>query len=211
MLPPQPGRHGWPNARTRTSRRPGRAVANGRIATSHFRDEIAALLLSVEERQAVERDRNDSPPDAVRERLAWERLQACAGGMAPRTLLIDDAVRTAGHRQLVIGQVITTLAEIAALPPSAAPWSFNVDAEDHECPFRVARLRSPTRPRPADPSDPDRLTHEAPPLPCQRQAGSRSAPGLVVRRTAPAGQPVLLTPYYEDRRRCRSRSATTRG
>jgi Leucine carboxyl methyltransferase len=80
----------------------GRAVADGLIAPGYFRDQIAVLLLSPEERAVVERARDDTPPSATRERLAWERMRACADGMVPRTVLIDDAVRGAGHRQLVI-------------------------------------------------------------------------------------------------------------
>jgi methyltransferase (TIGR00027 family) len=80
----------------------GRAVADGLMAPGCFRDRIAALLLTPEERAVVERARDDTPPSATRERLAWERVRACAEGMVPRTVLIDDAVRGAGHRQLVI-------------------------------------------------------------------------------------------------------------
>src|SRR5581483_2300878 len=80
----------------------GRAVADGLMAPDVFRDQIAALLLTPEERAVVERARDPTPPSALRERLAWERLRACAEGMVPRTVLIDDAVRESGHRQLVI-------------------------------------------------------------------------------------------------------------
>ena len=81
----------------------GRAVADGRIAPDHFRDPIAAQLLTPDERRAVDRARDDTPPASGRERLAWERLRACAEGMVPRTVLIDDllvaalAPRHAGH------------------------------------------------------------------------------------------------------------------
>ena len=80
----------------------GRAVADGLIAPDHFHDEIAALLLTPDERAVVERARDGTPPSEPRERLAWERLRACAEGMVPRTVLIDNAVRRVGHRQLVI-------------------------------------------------------------------------------------------------------------
>ena len=80
----------------------GRAVADGRLAPGRFADEIALLLLSAEERNAVEGARDDTPPAAPRDRLAWERLRACAEGMVPRTVVIDDAVSAASHAQLVI-------------------------------------------------------------------------------------------------------------
>ena len=50
----------------------------------------------------VERARDGTPPSEWRDRLAWERLRACAERMVPRTVLVDSAVRGAGHRQLVI-------------------------------------------------------------------------------------------------------------
>jgi methyltransferase (TIGR00027 family) len=80
----------------------GRAVADGLMAPGYFRDQIAVLLLAPEERAMVERARDDTPPAATRERLAWQRVRACAEGMVPRTVLIDDAVRRAGHLQVVI-------------------------------------------------------------------------------------------------------------
>jgi methyltransferase (TIGR00027 family) len=80
----------------------GRAVADGRMAPDCFADPVAQLLLTPEEQADVQRARDDTPPPATRERLAWERLRACAEGMVPRTVRIDDAVRAAGHHQLVI-------------------------------------------------------------------------------------------------------------
>ncbi len=80
----------------------GRAVADGLMAPGTFRDQIAALLLTPDERAVVERARDGTPPSDLGDRLAWERLRACAEGMVPRTVLVDAAVRGAGHRQLVI-------------------------------------------------------------------------------------------------------------
>lgn len=80
----------------------GRAVADGRMAPDHFGDPIAAQLLTTDERRAVDSARGDTPPASGRERLAWERLRACAEGMVPRTVLIDEAVRATSPRQLVI-------------------------------------------------------------------------------------------------------------
>jgi methyltransferase (TIGR00027 family) len=72
------------------------------MAPGSFRDPVAALLLTPEERVVVDRARDAAPPSPARERLGWERLRACAEGMVPRTVLIDDAVRAAGHRQVVL-------------------------------------------------------------------------------------------------------------
>jgi methyltransferase (TIGR00027 family) len=80
----------------------GRAVASGRLATEQFRDDAAAQLLTVAEREAVDRARLDVPPAGTAERLSWERLRACAEGMVPRTIMIDDAIRVANNPQLVI-------------------------------------------------------------------------------------------------------------
>lgn len=80
----------------------GRAVADGLMAPGTFRDQIAALLLTPDERAVVKRARDGTPPSDLRDRLAWERLRACAEGMVPRTVLVDDTVRGASHRQLVI-------------------------------------------------------------------------------------------------------------
>ncbi|MGB9377913.1 MAG: class I SAM-dependent methyltransferase [Mycobacteriales bacterium] len=80
----------------------GRAVADGLMVPDRFSDPIAADLLTPDEREAVERARDTTPPSQAAERLAWERLRACAEGMVPRTILIDDAVRAADHRQVVI-------------------------------------------------------------------------------------------------------------
>lgn len=80
----------------------GRAVADGLMAPGTFRDPIAALLLMSDERAVVERARDGTAPSDLRDRLARERLRACAEAMVPRTVLVDRAVRGAGHRQLVI-------------------------------------------------------------------------------------------------------------
>ncbi len=80
----------------------GRAVADGRLSPDHYRDAVASLLLTPDERISVERARDDTPPADVRARLEWERLRACAQGMVPRTVVIDGAIRSAGADQLVI-------------------------------------------------------------------------------------------------------------
>ncbi len=80
----------------------GRAVADGRIAPGRFHDPVSALLLRADERVVVEQVRRNIRPTDWRQRLAVERVEACAEGMVPRTVSIDDAIRSAGTRQLVL-------------------------------------------------------------------------------------------------------------
>ena len=119
----------------------GRAVADGRLAPDHFRDRIAALLLTSDERRAVDRARDDTPPASGRERLAWERLRACAEGMVPRTVLIDEAVRATAPPQLVIvGAGLDTrpwrLRELA----HTHVYSVDQPASQADCRLRAAGL-----------------------------------------------------------------------
>jgi methyltransferase (TIGR00027 family) len=80
----------------------GRAYADGRAAVGRFADPVAVQLLRDDERRAVERARAADLPGDVRERLAVETIRAVAEGMVARTVAIDEAVRTAAHRQVVI-------------------------------------------------------------------------------------------------------------
>ncbi len=80
----------------------GRAVGDGRLAVGRFEDRVAAQLLHPDELAAVERARGAAPSSDWRDRLASESLRACAEVVVPRTVAIDDAVREADHRQVVI-------------------------------------------------------------------------------------------------------------
>ncbi len=87
----------------------GRALADGRVATHNgaFADPTALALLRDDERDEVTRAAAaPEPPRGMQPRIAWEMLHANAEVMAPRTLAIDEAVRTAvadGHgAQLVL-------------------------------------------------------------------------------------------------------------
>jgi methyltransferase (TIGR00027 family) len=80
----------------------GRAVGDGRLAVGRFEDPVAAQLLRPDELAAVERARAAVPPTDWCDRLAMESLRACAEVVVPRTVAIDDAVREADHRQVVI-------------------------------------------------------------------------------------------------------------
>jgi methyltransferase (TIGR00027 family) len=77
-------------------------VGDGRFAVGRFDDPVAAQLLRPDELVLVERARAAVPPTDWRERLATESLRACAEVVVPRTVAIDDAVREADHRQVVI-------------------------------------------------------------------------------------------------------------
>jgi methyltransferase (TIGR00027 family) len=80
----------------------GRAVADGRLAVGRFSDPVASRLLRPDELEVVARARSGDLPTAWRERLEVERVAACGELMAPRTVAIDDAVRRAANRQVVI-------------------------------------------------------------------------------------------------------------
>lgn len=80
----------------------GRAAAEGRLAVGHFTDPVAADLLTLEERVAVDQVRAGTPPQGWAERSTYESVRACAEIVAPRTVAIDDAIRSHPHLQLVV-------------------------------------------------------------------------------------------------------------
>jgi methyltransferase (TIGR00027 family) len=116
----------------------GRAVADGRLAVGRFADPVASQLLRPEERVAVEQARSGVPPAHWRERLAIESLVRCAEVVVPRTVAIDDAIREAGHEQVVIvGAGLDSRPwRLAALREAA------VFAVDHPASQAEARKRS---------------------------------------------------------------------
>jgi methyltransferase (TIGR00027 family) len=80
----------------------GRAVAHDRLAVGRFDDPVARRLLRPDELAPVEVARSGEAPTDWRLRLDVESVRACAEVVVPRTVVIDDAVRAAGHRQVVI-------------------------------------------------------------------------------------------------------------
>jgi methyltransferase (TIGR00027 family) len=80
----------------------GRAVADGRLAVGRFGDPVSAKLLRPEERMPVQTARSATRPADWRERVAVESLVSCAEVVVPRTVAIDEAIREAGHRQVVV-------------------------------------------------------------------------------------------------------------
>ncbi|MEX0429529.1 class I SAM-dependent methyltransferase [Nocardioides sp. DS6] len=79
-----------------------RAVADGRIAVGRFSDPVAVRLLDGDERAGVARARSSERPTTFADRVPDEMLRATAEHMAVRTIAVDEAVRAAGHRQLVL-------------------------------------------------------------------------------------------------------------
>ncbi len=120
----------------------GRAVADGVLAPDRFHDPVAVQLLTDDERAAVTRARQAEPPSTARDRLAWERLRACAEGMVPRTVLIDGAVQTAGHPQLVIvGAGLDTRPWRMSELGDTEVYSVDHAASQADCRRRAAALR----------------------------------------------------------------------
>ena len=80
----------------------GRAVAHLRGTVPGFSDPTAMTLLPREARERVERFRNGPPPATAREKFAHKFLERRSQMMAVRTVAIDQAVREADARQVVI-------------------------------------------------------------------------------------------------------------
>ena len=83
----------------------GRAAADGRLAPARFHDPVARHLLREDERAVVDAARTDEKVVEGGMRMAVESVRACAEVVAPRTVLIDDAVVAAvasGVGQVVI-------------------------------------------------------------------------------------------------------------
>ncbi|HET8600202.1 MAG TPA: class I SAM-dependent methyltransferase [Segeticoccus sp.] len=79
----------------------GRAAAHGLLAPDRFADPVAAELLHPDELAVVEQVRADGAT-GHRSGFEVELVRGCAEVLVPRTLAIDEAVRDAGHRQLVV-------------------------------------------------------------------------------------------------------------
>ncbi len=78
-----------------------RAIAHEASLLREFSDPTALALLPEESRKMVEAHRR-GPPKGVRARFGYEFMVARAAMMAVRTVLVDEAVRTAASRQVVI-------------------------------------------------------------------------------------------------------------
>src|SRR5580765_111086 len=80
----------------------GRAAADGRYAAGRFADPVAWDLLDPAERGVVELVRDDGAVPGPGERIAYELVRRTAVGMVPRTIAIDEAVRSGPNAQVVI-------------------------------------------------------------------------------------------------------------
>ncbi|GED99578.1 hypothetical protein nbrc107696_00250 [Gordonia spumicola] len=78
-----------------------RAVADGRLAVGRFADPVAVRLLDENERRPVESARGGRIDD-WRDRIVNEFLLSTVDVLVSRTVTIDDAVRVAGHSQVVV-------------------------------------------------------------------------------------------------------------
>lgn len=80
----------------------GRAAADGRIAVDRYSNPVARLLLTPEEQEEVNRARQEPHTHGalgVRARISVESVTACAEVVVPRTVAVDDAVRTERDRR----------------------------------------------------------------------------------------------------------------
>ncbi|MFD7484637.1 class I SAM-dependent methyltransferase [Streptomyces mirabilis] len=80
----------------------GRAAADGRLAAGRFADAVAVRLLRPPERAPVDEVRAGTPSTGWKARATYEGVRACAEVVVPRTVVIDDALRSHGTPQLVV-------------------------------------------------------------------------------------------------------------
>ncbi|MER5799717.1 class I SAM-dependent methyltransferase [Streptomyces mirabilis] len=80
----------------------GRAAADGRLAAGRFADAVAVRLLRPPERAPVDEVRAGTPSTGWKARATYEGVRACAEVVVPRTVAIDDALRSHGTPQLVV-------------------------------------------------------------------------------------------------------------
>jgi methyltransferase (TIGR00027 family) len=80
----------------------GRAIEDGLSSVVTFRDPTARTLLPEQQRTEVDRIRTGIPPDGLRARLARSYHLRLSKVMVARTVVIDEAIRDARPRQVVI-------------------------------------------------------------------------------------------------------------
>jgi methyltransferase (TIGR00027 family) len=80
----------------------GRAAADGLVAPGRFADPTAMMLLRPDERESVQWVREEVLPRPWKQRVDYETVRASAEVMVPRTVAIDDAVRSHRNPQLVV-------------------------------------------------------------------------------------------------------------
>jgi methyltransferase (TIGR00027 family) len=80
----------------------GRATADGRFAKGRFSDPIARELLDPADRTVVDRVRAGRVPTEAADRMVYEMVRRTGLTMVPRTVSIDEAIRSHAARQLVL-------------------------------------------------------------------------------------------------------------
>ena len=80
----------------------GRAAADGLLAPGRFSDPVAIELLDDAERVPVDQVRARSQPDGFAAKTEYGMLLGVSEIMVPRTIAIDDAIRTHAARQVVM-------------------------------------------------------------------------------------------------------------
>ena len=124
----------------------GRAAADGRMAVGRFSDAVAGRLLGPDELRPVDAVRDGTTRRLEgRERWAAESVRACAEIMAPRTVMIDEAVAGAvtgkGVRQVVLlGAGLDTRPWRLPALESAKVFSVDHPATQAEARTRAAEL-----------------------------------------------------------------------
>lgn len=138
----------------------GRAAAHGRAGTERFSDAVAARLLHDAERGPVDEVRAGSAPKGWQERTRYESVRACAEVVVPRTIAIDDALRTHATGQLVIlGAGLDTRAWRLPELARTGVWEVDHPASQQDKQARLAgagaRLRGPDDRDPPSPRQPE--------------------------------------------------------
>jgi methyltransferase (TIGR00027 family) len=80
----------------------GRAAADGRLDTDRFSDPMAIEVLDDDERVVVEQVRAETVPDGFAARTTFEMVRGVSEVMVPRTVAIDEAIRTHGASQVLL-------------------------------------------------------------------------------------------------------------
>jgi methyltransferase (TIGR00027 family) len=80
----------------------GRAAADGRLAVGEFSDPVAIELLDDAERVVVDLVREESPPETFAAKTEYGMILGVSEIMVPRTIAIDEAIRTHGAPQVVL-------------------------------------------------------------------------------------------------------------
>ncbi|MFF4340516.1 class I SAM-dependent methyltransferase [Kitasatospora sp. NPDC001540] len=131
--------HGRAASRTAVLVCQGRAAADGRAAVGRFADPVAVRLLRDGERAVVEQVRAGTPPQGWRERTGYESVRACAEVAVPRTVAIDEALRSrAGSQLVVLGAGLDTRAWRLADLARTDVWEVDHPASQRDKRARLA-------------------------------------------------------------------------